>query len=77
MEWEIGVTLLHKVDRNQLMRLIYEWIWWSWPNKPCLMHIQVGDAANMPYNDASFDPLSFFVSCNLAPEAFKKHFQEL
>lgn len=42
------------------------------------VHIQVGDAANMPYNDASFDvALSFFVSCNLAPEAFKKHFQEL
>ena len=32
----------------------------------------------MPYNDASFDvALSFFVSCNLEPEAFKKHFQEL
>ena len=36
--------------------------------------IQVGDAANMLYNnDASLMPaLSFFVSCNLALEAFFK-----
>ena len=43
-----------------------------------IVHIQAGDAASMPYKDATFDvALSFFVSCNLTPEAFKKHFQEL
>ena len=32
----------------------------------------------MPYDDASFDiALSFFVTCNLSPKAFTKHFQEL
>ena len=42
------------------------------------VHIQVGDAANMPYDDASFDvAISLFVTCNLSPEAFEKHFQEL
>ena len=42
------------------------------------VHIQVGDAADMPYDDASFDvALSLFVTCNLSPEAFAKHFQEL
>ena len=42
------------------------------------VHIQVGDAADMPYDDASFDvALSFFVTCNLSPKAFAKHFQEL
>jgi len=42
------------------------------------VHIQVGDAANMPYDDALFDvALSFFVTCNLPPKAFTKHFQEL
>ena len=42
------------------------------------VHIQVGDASNLPYDDASFDVVtSFFVSCNLPPEAFKKQFQEL
>ena len=42
------------------------------------VHIQVGDAADMPYDDASFDiALSFFVTCNLSPKAFTKHFQEL
>ena len=42
------------------------------------VHIQVGDAADMPYDDASFDvTLSFFVTCNLPPKAFTKHFQEL
>ena len=43
-----------------------------------MVHIQVGDAADMPYDDASFDvALSFFVTCNLPPKAFTKHFQEL
>ena len=42
------------------------------------VHIQVGDAADMPYDDASFDiALIFFVTCNLSPNAFTKHFQEL
>ena len=42
------------------------------------VHIQVGDASNLPYDDASFDvAISIFVSCNLLPAAFKKHFQEL
>ena len=42
------------------------------------VHIQVGDAADMPYDDASFDvALSFFVTCNLPPKTFSKHFQEL
>ena len=40
--------------------------------------IQVGDASDMPYEDASFDvAISLFVTCNLSPEAFAKHFQEL
>ena len=43
-----------------------------------MVHIQVGDAADMPYDHASFDvALSLFVTCNLSPEAFAKHFQEL
>ena len=43
-----------------------------------MVHIQVGDVADMPYDDASFDvALSFFVTCNLSPKAFEKHFQEL
>ena len=43
-----------------------------------MVHIQVGDAADMPYGDASFDVvLSFYITCNLSPEAYKKHFQEL
>ena len=43
-----------------------------------MVHIQVGDAADMPYDDASFDvALSLFVTCNLSPEAFNKHFQEI
>ena len=42
------------------------------------VHIQVGDVAGMPYNDASFDvAISLFVTCNLSPEVFEKHFQEL
>ena len=42
------------------------------------VHIQVGDAAVMPYDDASFDvAISLFVTCNLSPEAFEKHFEEL
>ena len=43
-----------------------------------MVHIQVGDAAEMPYNDASFDvALSFYITCNLSPEAYKNHFQEI
>ena len=43
-----------------------------------MVHIQVGDVADMPYDDASFDvALSLFITCNLSPEAFEKHFQEL
>jgi len=43
-----------------------------------MVHIQVGDAADMPYNDDSFDvAISLFVTCNLSPEGFVKHFQEL
>ena len=42
------------------------------------VHIQVGDAVNVPYDNASFDvALSLFVTCNLSPEAYAKHFQEL
>ena len=42
------------------------------------VHIQVGDVADMPYDNASFDvAISLFVTCNLSPEAFEKHFQEL
>ena len=42
------------------------------------VHLQVGDAADMPYDDASFDiAISLFVTCNLSPEAFEKHFKEL
>ena len=43
-----------------------------------MVHIQVGDAADMPYGNASFDvAISLFVTCNLSPEAFAKHFIEL
>ena len=43
-----------------------------------MVHIQVGDVADMPYDDASFDVvLSLFVTCNLSPEVFERHFQEL
>lgn len=42
------------------------------------VHIQLGDAADMPYGDVSFDvAISLFVTCNLSPEAFTKHFKEL
>ena len=40
--------------------------------------LRVGDAADMPYGDASFDvAISLFVTCNLLPEAFAKHFLAL
>ena len=43
-----------------------------------MVHVQVGDAADMPYDDASFNvAISLFATCNLSPEAFAKHFQEL
>ena len=43
-----------------------------------MVHIQVGDAADMPYDDASFDVvISLLVTCNLSPEAFERHFKEL
>ena len=42
------------------------------------VHIKLGDVADMPYEDASFDvAMSFFVTCNLSPDAYDKHFQEL
>ena len=42
------------------------------------VHIQLGDVVQMPYKNASFDvAMSLFVTCNLSPEAFAKHFQEL
>ena len=42
------------------------------------VHIQVGDAADMPYGDNLFDvAMSLFVTCNLSPDAFAKHFKEL
>lgn len=41
--------------------------------------IQVGDAASMPYNDASFDvAISICITCCLSsPKKFSEHFQEL
>ena len=43
-----------------------------------IVHIQVGNAANMPYDDDSFDvAISLFVTCNLSPEICTKHFEEL
>ena len=40
--------------------------------------IQVGNAGNMPYGDASFDvATSLFFTCNLSLQTFEKHFQEL
>ena len=42
------------------------------------VNIQVGDVADMPYEDASFDvAISLLVTCNLSLEVFDKHFQEL
>lgn len=42
------------------------------------VRIQLGDATDMPYDDASFDvAISLFVSCNVPPGSFKKYFQEL
>ena len=43
-----------------------------------MVHIQVGDAADMPYDDDSFDvAISLFVTCNLSPKVYAKHFEEL
>ena len=43
-----------------------------------MVHIQVGDAADMPYDDDSFDvAISLFVTCNLPKEICLKHFKEL
>ena len=42
------------------------------------LHIQVGNVANMPYSDGSFDvATSLFVTCDLSVQTFEKHFQEL
>jgi len=42
------------------------------------VNVSVGDVANMPYGDNTFDlALSFFVTCTLPVEAFIKHFKEL
>jgi len=43
-----------------------------------MVHIQVGDAADMPYDDDSFDvAISLFVTCNLSSEVCLKHFKQL
>jgi len=43
-----------------------------------MVHIQVGDAADMPYDDDSFDVvISLFVTCNLPYKVCLKHFKEL
>ena len=43
-----------------------------------IVHIQVGDATEMPYDDNSFDvAISLFVTCNLPFEVYAKHFKEL
>ena len=43
-----------------------------------MVHIKVGDAGDMPYDDDSFDvAISLFVTCNLSPEVYAKHFKEL
>ena len=43
-----------------------------------MIHIQVGDAADMPYDDDSFDvAISLFVACNLSSEVCLKHFKQL
>jgi len=43
-----------------------------------MVHIQVGDAADMPYDDDSFDvAISLFVTCNLPSKVWLKHCKEL
>jgi len=43
-----------------------------------MVRIQVGNAADMPYDDASFDlALSILVTCNLPLDSFTRHFHEL
>lgn len=43
-----------------------------------VVHIQVGDATNMPYDDDSFDlAISLFVSKNMPPERFENYFREI
>ena len=43
-----------------------------------MVRIQVGDVANMSYDDNGFDvAISLFVTCILPPSGFTKHFQEL
>ena len=42
------------------------------------VHMQVGNVAQMPYNDASFDiAISLFVISNLSIHTFEKQFQEI
>ena len=42
------------------------------------VNICVGDVMDMPYDDNTFDvAISILVTCNLHPEALKKHFEEL
>jgi len=42
------------------------------------VNIRVADAGHMPYDNNKFDlALSFYVTCNLAPETLSKHYQEL
>ena len=43
-----------------------------------MVHIQVGNAEDMPYDDDSFDvAITLFVTCNLPCKVFLKHFKEL
>ena len=43
-----------------------------------VVHIQVGDAADMPYDDDSFDvAITLYVACNLPIESYVKYFKEL
>ena len=42
------------------------------------IHIKVGDVADMPYKNDKFDvAISLFVTCNLSPNTYSKHFHEL
>ena len=42
------------------------------------VHIQVGNVADMPYGDTTFDvAISLFVTCNLSLTTFEKQFREL
>ena len=83
VELEIGAALLHNmeqkraVDRFDIQEEKVELAKQATSHLD-MIHMQVGDATNMPYDDASFDvALDFYITCNLLPEAYKNHFQEL